>query len=76
MRRLLSAFLVVVVVGAAAVLAGAKGEQPKGKTVKIVFDNAFGLTEGGDFRVGGVKAGKTTKSVSYTHLTLPTKRIV
>ena len=61
MRRLLSAFLLVVVVGAAAVLAGAKGEQPKGKTVKIVFDNAFGLTEGGDFRVGGVKAGKTTK---------------
>ena len=30
-------------------------------TYKIVFDNAFGLVEGGDFRVGGVKAGKTTK---------------
>ena len=25
-----------------------------------MFDNAFGLTEGGDFRVGGVNAGKTT----------------
>ena len=61
MRRLLSALLVVLVAGAAAVLAGAKDEQAKGKTVKIVFDNAFGLTEGGDFRVGGVKAGRTTK---------------
>ena len=61
MRRLLSAFLLVLVVGGAAVLAGAQGEQPKGKTIEIVFDNAFGLTEGGDFRVGGVKAGKTTK---------------
>ncbi|HZI91959.1 MAG TPA: MlaD family protein [Thermoleophilaceae bacterium] len=61
MRRLLSAFLVVLVVGAAAVLAGAKDDGSKSKTVRIVFDNAFGLTEGGDFRVGGVKAGKTTK---------------
>ena len=61
MRRLLSAALVVLVVAAAAMLAGAKDEQPKGTTVKIVFDNAFGLTEGGDFRVGGVTAGRTSK---------------
>jgi ABC-type transporter Mla subunit MlaD len=27
---------------------------------KIEFDNAFGLNEGGDFRIGGVRAGKTT----------------
>jgi ABC-type transporter Mla subunit MlaD len=33
-------------------------DKPK---YKIVFDNAFGLVQGGDFRVGGVKAGKTTK---------------
>ena len=25
-----------------------------------MFDNAFGLTKGGDFRVGGVNAGQTT----------------
>ena len=62
MRRLLSGVLVVALVGAAALLAGAKEEKSgSGQTVKIVFDNAFGLTEGGDFRVGGVKAGKTTK---------------
>jgi len=42
------------------VLLGAKGGNvPSGTTYKIVFDNAFGLTEGGDFRVGGVKAGAT-----------------
>ena len=33
---------------------------PRARTYKIVFDNAFGLTKGGDFRVGGVNAGQTT----------------
>ena len=62
MRRLLSIALVLLAVAGAAVFAGAsEDDDAKGKTYKIVFDNAFGLTEGGDFRVGGVKAGKTTK---------------
>ena len=39
----------------------ASDDGPKGTTYKIVFDNAFGLTEGGDFRVGGVNAGSTTE---------------
>ena len=30
-------------------------EAKPGTEYKIVFDNAFGLTKGGDFRVGGVK---------------------
>jgi phospholipid/cholesterol/gamma-HCH transport system substrate-binding protein len=42
------------------VLAGASDKSPEGDTYKIVFDNAFGLTKGGDFRVGGVNAGQTT----------------
>jgi ABC-type transporter Mla subunit MlaD len=59
MRRLLA----IVVVGAA--LAGAfllTGASDKGgaRKYRIVLDNAFGLAEGGDFRVGGVRAGKTT----------------
>ena len=61
MRRLISIAFLVVVCAAAAVLAGASDEGASGKTYKIIFDNAFGLTEGGDFRVGGVKAGRTTK---------------
>ena len=31
-----------------------------GKTYEIEFDNAFGIVEGGDLKIGGVKAGTTT----------------
>jgi ABC-type transporter Mla subunit MlaD len=59
MRRLLAIVVVVAVVAGAFVLSGAS--DPGGKrTYRIVLDNAFGLVEGGDFRVGGVRAGKTT----------------
>ena len=64
MRRVLSITFVVAAIVAAAFFAGASGGGDAGSstpTYKIVFDNAFGLVEGGDFRVGGVKAGKTTK---------------
>ena len=52
--------VVLGICAAAFVLAGAADKGPEGKTYKVVFDNAFGLTKGGDFRVGGVNAGKTT----------------
>jgi virulence factor Mce-like protein len=55
--------MVIAVLGvcaAAFVLAGAADKGSEGKTYKILFDNAFGLTKGGDFRVGGVNAGQTT----------------
>jgi virulence factor Mce-like protein len=56
--------MVIAVLGvcaAAFVLAGAADRGSDGqKTYKITFDNAFGLTKGGDFRVGGVNAGQTT----------------
>jgi virulence factor Mce-like protein len=55
--------MVIAVAGvcaAAFVLAGAADKGSEGKTYKIQFDNAFGLTKGGDFRVGGVNAGQTT----------------
>jgi len=58
-RRLAYAAVVVVLVGMAAVLSATKSSVPKGTTIKIVFDNGFGLSKGGDFRIGGVKAGKT-----------------
>jgi ABC-type transporter Mla subunit MlaD len=43
------------------VLAGASDNGPEGQKYTILFDNAFGLTKGGDFRVGGVNAGQTTE---------------
>jgi virulence factor Mce-like protein len=73
-RRLVYAAFVVLLVGAAAVLSATKSSVPKGTTVKIVFDNAFGLSKGGDFRIGGVKAGKI-KDFTATR-TEPPKAVV
>jgi ABC-type transporter Mla subunit MlaD len=74
MRRIASALVVIAALGAAVVLMGAKSGGGASKTVKIVFDNAFGLTSGGDLKIGGVKAGKTTSfDVSNS---LPPKAVV
>ena len=60
-RRLLSAFAVLLVLAAALLAVGAKGDDDGGKrTYYLYFDNAFGLTEGGDFKVAGVRAGATS----------------
>jgi virulence factor Mce-like protein len=56
---MLVAFAVLGVCAAAFVMADASSEK-RGKTYRIEFDNAFGLTKGGDFRVGGVNAGLTS----------------
>jgi ABC-type transporter Mla subunit MlaD len=61
MRRLLSTALVIGALVAAFALAGATGEGSKGRTYDLEFDNAFGLVEGGDLKVGGVKAGKLNR---------------
>ena len=61
MKRFAIVALVLMVVAGAAVLTAAGGEEEVGATYEVVFDNAFGLTEGGDFRVGGVTAGSTTE---------------
>jgi ABC-type transporter Mla subunit MlaD len=59
-RRLASFAFVVLACAAVVVMSGAGGKNSEsGKTVKIAFSNAFGLTEGGDLRVGGVIAGST-----------------
>ena len=59
-RRLLAAFFVVAACAAAVAMAGAGSpENAKGKKYRIAFDNAFGLSDGGDLRVAGVEAGQT-----------------
>ncbi len=61
MRRLLSIALIAVAGAAALVLSAARADDEQAlKTYDIVFDNAFGLVEGGDLKIGGVKAGQTT----------------
>ncbi len=76
MKRVLSTLIVIGAVAAAAVLMGAASGKSgsSSKTIKIVFDNAFGLTNGGDLKVGGVKAGKTS-GFSITN-SFPPKAIV
>ncbi len=59
MRRVAVIALTVLVVAGAAVLGAAGGERP-GEPYRAVFDNAFGLTEGGDLKIAGVRAGQTT----------------
>jgi ABC-type transporter Mla subunit MlaD len=59
--RRLAAVAVLLLAGAAAIVLTGANETPRDRIIKIPFDNAFGLTEGGDLRVGGVKAGVTKK---------------
>jgi phospholipid/cholesterol/gamma-HCH transport system substrate-binding protein len=56
-RRALILIVAVLAGGAVAVLTAAAPEPP-GKTYRIVYDNVFGLIEGGEVKIGGVKAGE------------------
>jgi virulence factor Mce-like protein len=58
-RRAGAIAAVVAACVAAALMLGANGDDGSAKTYEIVLDNAFGLADGGDFKVAGVKAGKT-----------------
>src|SRR5204863_4913945 len=62
MRRVATGIAIVFAAVGVAVLTGASGNSGSGtgKTYKIQFDNAFGLTTGGDLKVGGVRAGQTS----------------
>ena len=60
-RRVAAALALVLLLGAAALALGARSDDGgDARTYKLLFDNAFGLTSGGDFKVAGVRAGKTT----------------
>ena len=60
MRKALSILFVLGAGFAAFVFGGASEEDNGEATYKIQFDNAFGLVEQGDFRIGGVTAGQTS----------------
>ncbi len=45
--------------GAALALGAGADDDAQGKTYEIEFDNAFGVSQGGDFKVAGVRAGTT-----------------
>ena len=58
MKRILALAIVASAIAAAVVLTAASPTGPVA-TYRIEFDNIFGLTEGGDLTIAGVKAGKT-----------------
>jgi virulence factor Mce-like protein len=58
-RALIILAVTVFVVGGALTALGAGGGA-KGKQYKIIFDNAFGLVSGADFKVGGVAVGSVS----------------
>ncbi len=77
MRRLLALPLVLLVAAALAfALTGAADDEGGKRSYRIVFDNAFGLVTGGDFRVGGVRAGRPPASTCSTSRTGPPKAVV
>ncbi len=59
MRRIVGLLVLAGAVTLAVVLSAAGPRVGPIATYKIEFDNIFGLTEGGDLTVAGVKAGKT-----------------
>ena len=59
MRRLAAIAVLALTCAAAFLMVGASADKGAAATYKVQFDNAFGLVEGGDFRVGGVTAGST-----------------
>jgi len=62
MKRVLLSAAIVLAAGAFLVIAGGSSNAPSGATYRIELDNAFGLVNGADFKVSGVRAG-TIKSI-------------
>jgi ABC-type transporter Mla subunit MlaD len=57
-RRILAGAVVLVAVGAFLALTLGSSSTGSGSTYKIELQDAFGLVNGGDFKVAGVRAGK------------------
>ena len=60
MKRALAIVLVLAAAGAIAVFGTGASEQESGNKYWVQLDNAFGLTDGADLKIAGVRAGKVT----------------
>src|SRR4051812_7954685 len=61
MRRALGILATLLVAGGLWVFLGGAGNAPSGHQYWVELDNAFGLVNGGDLKIAGVRAGKITK---------------
>jgi ABC-type transporter Mla subunit MlaD len=78
MRRLLTVALIAAACAAGLVLSAARDDRSALKSYEIVFDNAFGLVDGGELKIGGVRAGTTTDfrlTKSEPYRTIVTARV-
>jgi virulence factor Mce-like protein len=60
MRRLLAIALLIPVVAVTVATASAGSQDPQGAHYTVELDNAFGIVEGADVKVAGVRAGHVT----------------
>src|SRR5918996_4569859 len=61
MRRVLAVLVVLAACGGAVATASRGGsDAPTGPRYTVELDNAFGLTEGADVKIAGVRAGRVT----------------
>ena len=61
MKRAIATALVLAAAGAFVLVAGgAKSDNNGNHRYWVQLDNAFGLTEGSDMKIAGVRAGKIT----------------
>jgi virulence factor Mce-like protein len=63
MKRMLLGLIgigALVAIAAVGIVISNLSRGPSGQKVNIVFDNAFGISQGGDLRISGVRAGTTT----------------
>ncbi len=61
MRRALGTLAAVLVAGSLWIVLGGAGNGPTANQYWVELDNAFGLVNGGDLKIAGVRAGKITK---------------
>jgi virulence factor Mce-like protein len=61
MRRALGTLCALLVAGTLWVVLGGAGNGAAGNRYWVELDNAFGLVNGGDLKIAGVRAGKITK---------------
>ena len=75
MRRILLSAVIVIAAGAFLVIAGGSSNSSGNSTptYRIELDNAFGLVNGADFKVAGVRAG-TIKSIDLCGYSAPRSR--